>query len=300
MGHRGHRHEGTKNKEQIRALVNPWGEFHYKIRYGMSFDYGSWPRTDMELFQLQSRIRSRGANEVADAIAKIANQKNSMLQEPPGESTNTFGLLITRLNISNGANLKLLDGKDNVIWQYFDYLTDTWLPNQSISSVKGLTSSISSSNLGTALYSLTVGIDPYTILAFINSDGSPTKLYVSRLRPDTFGWTVTAALKHSQTMQPCGSYGVCSDGNSSYLKQSLDWQPTIGCTPITPSSCNDKHLHSFLELKKVTYFHLKPLHSTKDKESYKRACLDNCTCKAAFFSWQLFFTITTLLVEIRH
>ncbi|KAM7469706.1 hypothetical protein LguiA_007889 [Lonicera macranthoides] len=63
-------------------------------------------------------------------------------------STNTSAVPVTRLNISDGANLMLLDSKDKVIWQSFDYPTDTWLPNQSISPNKGLTSSNSSSNLG--------------------------------------------------------------------------------------------------------------------------------------------------------
>ncbi|KAM7503911.1 hypothetical protein LguiB_002815 [Lonicera macranthoides] len=142
-----------------------------------------------------------------------------------------------------------------------------------------------------------------TLLPVLESDTPVVLWCANRDNPVRGNATLQFTAKSGLALKDvdaCGSYGVCSDGNSSYLKQSLDWQPTIGCTPITPSSCNDKHLHSFLELKKVTYFHLKPLHSTKDKESYKRACLDNCTCKAAFFSWQLFFTITTLLVEIRH
>ncbi|KAM7473992.1 hypothetical protein LguiB_021235 [Lonicera macranthoides] len=95
-------------------------------------------------------------------------------------STNTPALLVTRLNISDGANLMLLDSKDNVIWQSVDYPTDTWLPNQKISSNKGLTSSNSLSNFGTGMYSLTVEEEgpSNSLVTFINYD--PPQKYMSQ------------------------------------------------------------------------------------------------------------------------
>ncbi|KAM7473997.1 hypothetical protein LguiB_021240 [Lonicera macranthoides] len=262
-------------------------------------------------------------------------------------STNTSALPVTRLNISDGANLMLLDSNNNVIWQSFDYPTDTWLPNQKISSNKGLTSSNSSSNLGTGLYSLTVEEkDPYnSLVAFINSD--PPQKYKSQpvdysnyfgdyssieefsnnalfnvnrrarrflyIRLEPNGHLNIYQLPYyneSQTIASlsifdrneincdyatvCGNYGVCSEnglcscpgagGNYSYFTQSQDSKPNLGCRPVTLLSCKDAHLHTFLELNRVTYFSFEFHYSKMDRDSCKKACLDNCTCKAAFFS----------------
>ncbi|KAM7469312.1 hypothetical protein LguiA_007495 [Lonicera macranthoides] len=261
-------------------------------------------------------------------------------------STNTSALPVTRLNISDGANLMLLDSKDNVIWQSFDYPTDTWLPNQQISSNKGLTSSNSSSNLGTGLFSLTVEEeDPSNnLVAFFNSD--PPQKYKSQSVDYYFnsfsnyssieGFSNNALFKVNRAahrflyirLEPnghlylyqlpyynesrriasfnlfgqgsesdcdyptvCGNYGICSEnglcscpgGNYSYFTQLQDLKPNLGCRPVTPLSCKDAHLHTFLELTGITYFNLLPRHSNMDKDGCKKACLDNCTCKAAFF-----------------
>ncbi|KAM7473994.1 hypothetical protein LguiB_021237 [Lonicera macranthoides] len=262
-------------------------------------------------------------------------------------STNTSALPVTRLNISDGANLMLLDSKDNVIWQSFDYPTDTWLPNQNISSNKGLSSSNSWSNLGKGLYSLTVEDQyPFTrLVTFINSDPPQKYMYLPvgylndylkdyvsierfsnnvlfrvkrtvnrfqyiRLEPNGYlNLYQLPDYNNSQTIDSfslyggigdcdyptvCGKYGVCSEnglcsypgagGNYSYFTQSQDSKPNLGCRPVTPLSCKDAHLHTFLELNRVTYFNFEFHYSKMDKDSCKKACLDNCTCKAAFFS----------------
>ncbi|KAM7474005.1 hypothetical protein LguiB_021248 [Lonicera macranthoides] len=263
-------------------------------------------------------------------------------------STNTSALPVTRLNISDGANLMLLDSKDNVIWQSFDYPTDTWLPNQNISSDKGLTSSNSTSNLGTGLFSLTVEEEgpSNSLVAFINSE--PPQKYNSqpvdysfylndyssiegfsnnalfnvnrrahrfpyiRLEPNGHlnfyqlpyynesrsiaSSNIFRQYNESDCDYPtvCGNYGVCSEnglcscpgagGNYSYFTQLQDLKPNLGCRPVTPLSCKDAHLHTFLELNGVTYFNFEFHYSKMDRDSCKKACLDNCTCKAAFFS----------------
>ncbi|KAM7473987.1 hypothetical protein LguiB_021230 [Lonicera macranthoides] len=267
-------------------------------------------------------------------------------------STNTSALPVTRLNISDGANLMLLDSNDNVIWQSFDYPTDTWLPNQNISSDKGLISSNSIADLGTGLYSLTVekrlsnspiSLFNSDLVAWINSD-PPTRYMSLPLGYDNYfenygsieGFSVLFRVNRtvhhfqyirlepsghlnlyqlpdyneSQTIASfnlfdgmesdcdyptvCGNYGVCTQnglcscpgaaGNYSYFTQIQVLEPNLGCRPVTPLSCKDAHLHTFLELNEVTYFNLEPHHSNMDRDSCKKACLDNCTCKAAFFS----------------
>ncbi|KAM7503921.1 hypothetical protein LguiB_002825 [Lonicera macranthoides] len=177
----------------------------------------------------------------------------------------------TVFNISEVGNLMLCESKDNAIWQSFDYPTDTWLPNQNISFLKGLTSCNSSSNLGTGLYSLTMGPNN-SLVAFVNSNPPQNS---------------------SDCDYPavCGNYrggsgnGLCNNchgANTSYF--TLDWQPNLGCKPVTSLSCENRQQHSFLEHNNVTYLNLEPWHSEMDRESCKKACLDNCTCKAAFYS----------------
>ncbi|KAK2985471.1 hypothetical protein RJ640_004322 [Escallonia rubra] len=90
----------------------------------------------------------------------------------------------------------------------------------------------------------------------------------------------------------CGDYGVCSmdqctcpAGNAGYFGQLYDSQNAFGCRRVTPLSCKDMRFHTFLELGNVTYFNFDPLHSIMDVESCKKACLDNCTCKAAVFHY---------------
>ncbi|KAM7469709.1 hypothetical protein LguiA_007892 [Lonicera macranthoides] len=259
-------------------------------------------------------------------------------------STNTSALPVTQLNISDGANLMLLDSNDNVIWQSFDYPTDTWLPNQNISSNKGLTSSNSSSNFSTGLYSLTVE-DGYYLDAFINSD--PPQKYKSFSVDYSYYFYIYSSIEvfsnnalfkfnsaehrfqyirlepnghlnvyqlpyynESQEIAPlsifdgsegncdyptvCGNYGICSENglcscpgagsNYTYFTQLQDLKPNLGCRPVTPMSCKDAHLHTFLELNGVTYFNFEFHYSKMDRDYCKKACLDNCTCKAAFFS----------------
>ncbi|KAK2965646.1 hypothetical protein RJ640_000415 [Escallonia rubra] len=96
----------------------------------------------------------------------------------------------------------------------------------------------------------------------------------------------------------CGNSSVCLDGecscpggNSSFFTAVPDLHPNLGCKPVTPLSCNHKSLHTFLELKNITDFRVtygldRPLHPNTDVESCKKACLDNCACKAAFFRYE--------------
>ncbi|GAV74271.1 Pkinase domain-containing protein/B_lectin domain-containing protein [Cephalotus follicularis] len=79
----------------------------------------------------------------------------------------------------------------------------------------------------------------------------------------------------------CGNYGICStsvqcscpastsDG-ASYFKPIKDTQPDLGCSTITPLSCEASQSHSFLELKNVTYFAFDSDLNNTDSESCKQ------------------------------
>ncbi|XP_021298755.1 G-type lectin S-receptor-like serine/threonine-protein kinase SD2-5 [Herrania umbratica] len=90
----------------------------------------------------------------------------------------------------------------------------------------------------------------------------------------------------------CGKYGICSNGqcscpvgnngDTSYFQQ---LNSSAGCRQATPLSCQSTHLHSFIELPNVSYFSFVAAISDTDIESCKHACLENCSCKAAFFHY---------------
>lgn len=90
----------------------------------------------------------------------------------------------------------------------------------------------------------------------------------------------------------CGNYGVCSNGectcpgSSSYFKQSNDSGNGFSCAEVTHLSCQLKHLQRFLKLENVTYFDFVPHLINIDAEGCQRACLGNCSCKAALFRYQ--------------
>ncbi|KAG0536011.1 hypothetical protein BDA96_03G027700 [Sorghum bicolor] len=95
----------------------------------------------------------------------------------------------------------------------------------------------------------------------------------------------------------CGAYGICvsgqctcpTDGTATYFKQIDDRRINLGCVPVTPISCASMQDHQLLALSNVSYFNYidtkAALPQMIDEESCKKACLQNCSCKAAFFQY---------------
>lgn len=89
----------------------------------------------------------------------------------------------------------------------------------------------------------------------------------------------------------CGQYGYCSNGqcsclNSTYFAQVDDRQVSLGCSPVTPLSCNSTRNHRILVQDDVTYFgyyYNNAFGFNTDGEGCQQACLRNCSCAAAFF-----------------
>ncbi|XXG67512.1 hypothetical protein AAC387_Pa06g0843 [Persea americana] len=122
----------------------------------------------------------------------------------------------------------------------------------------------------------------------------------------------------------CGNYGIClngqcscpgeNDADVSYFLPIKARQPNLGCYEITPLSCQLTQSHSLLHLQDISYFnyidgnssvlrghsllHLQDISYFNyidgnssvlrgtDVESCKQACLNNCSCKAAFFRYR--------------
>ena len=93
----------------------------------------------------------------------------------------------------------------------------------------------------------------------------------------------------------CGKYGICSAGQCSCPGASADGtidfrpinqrQPNLGCSPITPISCLSSQYHSLLVLQNMTYFAYHVDIESIDVEICKQTCLNNCSCKAAWFRY---------------
>ncbi|GJU86262.1 G-type lectin S-receptor-like serine/threonine-protein kinase SD2-5 [Tanacetum coccineum] len=93
----------------------------------------------------------------------------------------------------------------------------------------------------------------------------------------------------------CGRNGVCSNNQQcscpvssspriDYFRPVNDRQPNLGCSEITPLTCNANEDHVFIPLENVRYFAFVTDMNT-DMETCKQACLSNCSCKAALFQY---------------
>jgi hypothetical protein len=98
----------------------------------------------------------------------------------------------------------------------------------------------------------------------------------------------------------CGNYGICLNdqcsclgpkNGTSYFQPINDRVLNLGCSPVTPLSCEASKYHILLEVENITYFpfqeyspDINPDHQNINLESCKKACLNNCSCKAAFYN----------------
>ncbi|CAL5403923.1 unnamed protein product [Camellia sinensis] len=128
-----------------------------------------------------------------------------------------------------------------------------------------------------------------------------------------WNWNVTADLMTSDIgdcgyPMVCGNYGLCSsNGQCSCLEEpiynSTFWQinsrqPSLGCSLVTPISCDHSQYHTLLELKNTSYFYFNfninininqsvNLEEKLALEDCKTSCLKNCSCKVALFAHNL-------------
>ncbi|KAF7140397.1 hypothetical protein RHSIM_Rhsim06G0123700 [Rhododendron simsii] len=125
-----------------------------------------------------------------------------------------------------------------------------------------------------------------------------------------YDWAVvvelmTEAIGECGYPMACGKYGICSNGQCSCpdeansevgtFRQRNYRQPNLGCSPVTPISCDQSQYHSFLELKDTSYFGFYPINHDygnasgldvkTDVEDCKKSCVSNCSCKAVFYSY---------------
>ncbi|KAJ0669741.1 putative protein kinase RLK-Pelle-SD-2b family [Helianthus annuus] len=95
----------------------------------------------------------------------------------------------------------------------------------------------------------------------------------------------------------CGRNAICSNKQQCscpvsetdrlyYFRAVNDWQPNLGCSAITPLTCNATQDHFFISLENVTINTYSPADMKGvSMEICKQACLTNCSCKAAVFKY---------------
>lgn len=95
-----------------------------------------------------------------NATLSLTNSGDLVLRDADGSqvwSTNTAGKSVSGMNITDSGNLVLFDSKNAIVWQSFDHPTDSLVPGQKLYELgQRLTSSVSSTNWSTGLYSLQV------------------------------------------------------------------------------------------------------------------------------------------------
>ena len=96
-----------------------------------------------------------------------------------------------------------------------------------------------------------------------------------------------------------GDYSTCSNGQcicpppineTNYFQQINEMLPNLGCSLVTPLSCEASKNHILLELQNITYFPFSkyPPYINLDYQDITlktctQACLKNCLCKAAIY-----------------
>ncbi|XP_055824530.1 G-type lectin S-receptor-like serine/threonine-protein kinase SD2-5 [Solanum dulcamara] len=99
----------------------------------------------------------------------------------------------------------------------------------------------------------------------------------------------------------CGRYSICANNGQctcppqeNFFRPFSDRKPDLGCSLLSSIDCKSLQYHSFVELKNTTYFSFKINQELNSSifwlegikmEDCKRACLGNCSCKAAVFEY---------------
>ncbi|PSR96869.1 G-type lectin S-receptor-like serine/threonine-protein kinase [Actinidia chinensis var. chinensis] len=93
-------------------------------------------------------------------------------------STNTSGKSVIGMKIDIGGNLVLYDSSNSIVWQSFDYPTNTWLPGQHLTIGQKLVSSVSATSWSEGPFYLS--LTSSGLSAFIAAN--PSQIYMKLIR----------------------------------------------------------------------------------------------------------------------
>ncbi|GLJ35721.1 hypothetical protein SUGI_0717520 [Cryptomeria japonica] len=187
-------------------------------------------------------------------------------------STNTSNHDFQGMMIQESGNLILFNMSSGIIWQSFDHPTDTALFGQKLKVGQKLTANTSPTNTSQGIFYCSLSVDGFGVF----TDTAPP------LHP----------LKDGQCSCPI-------QGNAFYQIDAT--KPNLGCLPHRPLACSDTsissnraHGHHFLELEHVSYFTYRynnpSIPQLVSRDYCQNLCLENCSCKAAFFRYGVNFS----------
>ncbi|XP_028071737.1 G-type lectin S-receptor-like serine/threonine-protein kinase At5g24080 [Camellia sinensis] len=226
-----------------------------------------------------------------NATLQLTQDGNLTLADSDGTSvwsTYTGGgnYSVAGLNLTEDGNLVLFDRNNAMVWQSFHHPTDSLLVGQGLVLGQKLTSSTSASNWSQAQF---IRLDPDGHLRAYEWDGSNWNMVADLLTSDIGDCGYPMA---------CGNYGICSsngqcgcpdEATSNTFRQINSKLPNLGCSLVTPISCNNSQYQTFLELKNTSYFFSNSeltnryyLNEQTELEDCKKSCLKNCSCKAVY------------------
>ncbi|XWS37226.1 hypothetical protein CRYUN_Cryun19dG0025200 [Craigia yunnanensis] len=266
------------------------------------------------------------------ALLQLTPEGSLILKDGDGVvvwSPNTAGKSVSRLNLSAEGNLMLFDKTNNMVWQSFDYPTDSLVLGQRLVPGQNLRASVSPSNLSEGLYAVaiingdfTAYMDAYPSQIYYRSYSMEEITYIE-FQTGMFGglpgtnstnfiqlgsdghlmayewieskWEGIDLFEMSRCNYPlvCGQYGVCveeecscpevvTQSQTTYFKPIDYRRPDLGCSAISPISCELSLHQSLLELQSTSYYSFVFTSNVNytSIEDCKEACLKNCSCKA--------------------
>ncbi|KAI3817020.1 hypothetical protein L1987_10807 [Smallanthus sonchifolius] len=124
-------------------------------------------------------------------------------------------------------------------------------------------------------------------------------LQVFEWKPESSAWTVVYDITDDYVGECdypliCGRNSICLTNQQcscpieEYFRPVNDRQPKRGCSEITTLTCNSTQDQDLITLKDVSYFTAfisTPNMERVNMETCKQACLNNCSCKAAFLKY---------------
>uniref|UniRef100_A0ACD5U006 Uncharacterized protein n=1 Tax=Avena sativa TaxID=4498 RepID=A0ACD5U006_AVESA len=178
-------------------------------------------------------------------------------------SSGTSGKSVAGIKITKYGNLVLFDKGNAAVWQSFDHPTDSLVPEQSLREVD---------------FEFSTDVMPLC-------DGSDLPKICREFR--AYGDCAYPTV--------CGEYGICTNGqctcpfqsntNSNYFKPVDERKANLGCTPLTPISCQDIQHHELFTLVDVSYFDKSHTIGNLSRNECRQACLKNRSCRAAVFTY---------------
>ncbi|XP_057825232.2 G-type lectin S-receptor-like serine/threonine-protein kinase SD2-5 [Cryptomeria japonica] len=244
-------------------------------------------------------------------------------------STNTSNHDFQGMMIQESGNLILFNMSSGIIWQSFDHPTDTALFGQKLKVGQKLTANTSPTNTSqVSLYYLQ--FDNVSVYFFTENGIAFQQIPIPRgslsFKIDSSGHlqfcsilevvlrskidylsTFLGILDVCDYPALCGKFFFCTDGQCSCPIQGNAFyqidatKPNLGCLPHRPLACSDTsissnraHGHHFLELEHVSYFTYRynnpSIPQLVSRDYCQNLCLENCSCKAAFFRYGVNFS----------